>query len=95
MTRANEKTSARLVACRAVQLVAEKGLNSDRALEDAGLNSLADARDVSFAKSICLGTLRWHQQLEAILSLLLEKPLQRKHRDVHFLLLTALLQRKT
>ncbi|MFW2438845.1 MAG: 16S rRNA (cytosine(967)-C(5))-methyltransferase RsmB [Arenicellales bacterium] len=92
MTRANEKISARLVASRAVQLVADKGLNSDRALEDAGISRLADARDVSFAKSICLGTLRWHQQLEAILSQLLEKPLQRKHRDVHFLLLTALFQ---
>jgi len=92
LTRANEKISARLVACRAVQLVADKGLSSDRALVDAGINKLADARDVSFARSICLGTLRWHQQLEAILSLLLDKPLQRKHRDVHFLLLTALFQ---
>ena len=72
--------------------MADKGLSSDRALVDAGINKLADARDVSFARSICLGTLRWHQQLEAILSLLLDKPLQRKHRDVHFLLLTALFQ---
>ncbi|GMR06892.1 MAG: 16S rRNA (cytosine(967)-C(5))-methyltransferase RsmB [Gammaproteobacteria bacterium] len=92
MTRANDKISARLVACWAVQLVADKGLNSDRALEDAGINGLANARDVSFARSVCLGTLRWYQQLEVILSLLLDRPLQRKHRDIHFLLLTALFQ---
>jgi 16S rRNA (cytosine967-C5)-methyltransferase len=92
MTQANDQFSARLIACRAVQLVADKGLNSDKALENAGITQLADARDVSFARSICLGTLRWHLQLEAILSQLLDKPLQRKHRDVHFLLLTALFQ---
>ncbi|GBE08454.1 ribosomal RNA small subunit methyltransferase B [bacterium BMS3Bbin11] len=92
LTQTKDKISARLVATRAVQLVAEKGLNSDRALEDAGINKLANARDVSFARSICLGTLRWYQQLEVILSLLLDKPLQRKHQDIHFLLLTALFQ---
>jgi len=92
VTRSNGNISARLVSCRAVQLVAEKGLNSDRALEDAGIGKLADARDVSFARSICLGTLRWYTQLEFILSLLLDKPLQCKHRDIHFLLLTALFQ---
>ncbi len=92
MTQANNKISARFIACRAVQLVADKGLNSDRALEDAGINKLTDTRDVSFARSICFGTLRWYQQLEVILSLLLDKPLQRKHRDIYFLLLTALFQ---
>ncbi|MEA1890379.1 MAG: 16S rRNA (cytosine(967)-C(5))-methyltransferase RsmB [Pseudomonadota bacterium] len=92
MTRANDKTSARIVASRAVQLVADKGFNSDKALQDAGIDKLADARDVSFARSICLGTLRWYQQMEIILSQLLDKPLQRKHRDIHFLLLSALFQ---
>ncbi len=92
MTRINDKTSARIVASRAVQLVADKGFNSDKALQDAGIDKLADARDVSFARSICLGTLRWYQQMEIILSQLLDKPLQRKHRDIHFLLLTALFQ---
>jgi len=92
MTATNGKISARLVACQSVQLVADKGFNSDKALEQAGINKLTDARDVSFARSICLGTLRWYQQLDAILDLLLEKPLQRKHRDIHHLLLTALFQ---
>ncbi len=92
MSRINDKISARFVSCRAVQLVADKGLNSDRALQDADIGKLADTRDISFARSICLGTLRWYQQLEFILSLLLDRPLQRKHRDIHFLLLTALFQ---
>lgn len=84
--------SPRLVAARAVQLVADKGLNSDRALVDAGLAGLTDPRNASFAKSICLGTLRWYHQLDALLSMLLDKPLPRKNRDLHFLLLTALFQ---
>ncbi len=92
MTPSNGKISARLVACQALQLVAEKGFNSDKAMEHAGINKLSDARDVSFAKSICLGSLRWYQQLDETLKLLLDKPLQRKHRDIHYLLLTALFQ---
>jgi 16S rRNA (cytosine967-C5)-methyltransferase len=86
------QTSSRLVACRAVQLVADKGLNSDRALLDAGLANLTDPRDASFARSICLGTLRWYHQLDSLLAMLLDKPLQRKNRDLHFLLLSALFQ---
>ena len=82
----------RLVACRAVQLVADKGLNSERALTVAGINKLNDVRDISFARSVCLGTLRWYHQQEMLLSLLLDKPLQNKNRDLHFLLLTALFQ---
>ena len=84
--------SPRLVASRAVQLVADKGLNSDKALVDAGLAKITDPRNASFAKSICLGTLRWYHQLDAMLAMLLDKPLPRKNRDLHFLLLTALFQ---
>lgn len=87
-----DPTSSRLVAFKAVQLVADKGLNSDRALADAGLTKLTDPRDAAFARSICLGTLRWYHQLDSLLSMLLDKPLQRKNRDLHFLLLTALFQ---
>ena len=85
-------TSPRLVACRAVQNVVDRGLNSDNALSEAGIDKLADNRDAAFARSICLGTLRWYQQLEALLSMLMDKPLQRKNREIHFLLLTALFQ---
>ncbi len=87
MSQTNDKNiSARLIACRAVQLVADQGLNSDRALAKAGIEGLMDGRDMSFSRSICLGTLRWYHQLDATLSLLLDKPLQRKHRDIHYLL---------
>ena len=86
------KNTPRLVACRAVQLVAEQGFNSDRALAEAGISKLSDKRDAAFASSVTLGTLRWFQQLEALLAMLLDKPIQRKNRDLHFLLLTALFQ---
>ncbi len=88
----DNKISARLVASKAALLVADKGYSSDRALEDAGVQRLADKRDTAFARSIFLGTLRWYHQLDAMLAMLLDKPLQRKHRDVHFLLITALFQ---
>lgn len=91
MTKPNQSTS-RLVACRAVQLVAYQGFNSERALSEAGINKLSDKRDTAFASSISLGTLRWFQQLEVLLAMLLDKPLQRKNRDLHCLLLTALFQ---
>ena len=87
-----QSTSPRLVACRAVQNVVDRGLNSDNALSEAGISKLTDNRDAAFARSICLGTLRWYQQLEALLSILMDKPLQRKNREIHFLLLTALFQ---
>ena len=88
----HRQISPRLVACKAVQYVADRGLNSDCALNEAGIDKLTNKRDVSFARSVCLGTLRWHLQLEALLALLLDKPLQRKNREIHFLLLTALFQ---
>lgn len=91
MAKPNIVTS-RLVACRAVQLVADQGFNSDHALTEAGISKLSDKRDTSFAISISLGTLRWFHQLEALLAMLMDKPLQRKNRDLHFLLLTALFQ---
>jgi 16S rRNA (cytosine967-C5)-methyltransferase len=72
--------------------VADKGLNSEHALTAAGINKLNDERDISFARSVCFGTLRWFHQQEALLSLLLDKPLKHKNRDIHFLLLTALFQ---
>ncbi len=46
----------------------------------------------ALAQELCYGTLRWWYQLDALLSLLLDKPLRGKDRDVHCLLLCGLYQ---
>jgi 16S rRNA (cytosine967-C5)-methyltransferase len=84
--------SPRLLASHAVQLVAEQGLNSDAALVASGISRLKSPRDAAFATSIMLGTLRWYQQMDRLLELLLDKPLARKHSDLRHLLLSALFQ---
>jgi 16S rRNA (cytosine967-C5)-methyltransferase len=85
-------STPRLVAALAVRNIADRGFSSEKALSAAGIDQLDDARDSAFARSICLGTVRWYFQLEAILKILLDKPLKGKNRDLHCLLLTALFQ---
>lgn len=46
----------------------------------------------ALAQELCYGTLRWAPRLEAILTLLLDKPLKDKDSDIHVLLLIGLYQ---
>lgn len=54
--------------------------------------SLPDARDRGFLQSVCYGVCRFYTRLEAILNLLVKKPLRAKDSDVYALLLVGLYQ---
>ncbi len=53
---------------------------------------LKDPRDQALLQAICYGVCRWYFRLDAILKLLLEKPLKEKDHDIHCLMLVGLYQ---
>jgi 16S rRNA (cytosine967-C5)-methyltransferase len=89
--RAMRVRQPRELASRLVFQVLEQGesLSGLLTMEMAGFE---DPRQRAFARELVLGTLRWRQRLEFILGKLLQKPLRRKDRDLHALLLVGLYQ---
>jgi len=86
---AAEGAQARLVAARALAAVLDQRRNLGDAL--AGLDrQLADSRDRALVRRLCNRVLRDYPALEWRLGQLLRKPLGRKAREVHFLLLLGL-----
>jgi len=83
---------ARLVASLALCRVLHHGESLDKALQASAIETLDDARDNAFARSLTYGVLRWYHHVEAILAGLLDKPLAGKHADLRCLLLVALYQ---
>ncbi|MCI0508087.1 MAG: 16S rRNA (cytosine(967)-C(5))-methyltransferase RsmB [Gammaproteobacteria bacterium] len=64
-------------------------------LTDALANRLAviaDVQDQSFVQEICYGVSRWWWRLDAMLALLLDKPLKSKDADINHLIMTGLYQ---
>jgi len=56
------------------------------------LAALDDPRQRALSQELVFGTLRWSYRLEALLAQLLVKPLKKKDRDLHALLLVGLYQ---
>jgi 16S rRNA (cytosine967-C5)-methyltransferase len=56
------------------------------------LAAVGDPRQRAFVRELVLGTLRWSERLEFVLGKLLQKPLRKKDRDLHALLLVGLYQ---
>jgi 16S rRNA (cytosine967-C5)-methyltransferase len=68
-------------------------LDSGGNLEEADSeNRLSSARDRAFARHLVYGILRWLTALEWLAAQLLRKPLRRKERDVHRLILMGIFQ---
>jgi len=70
-------------------------IKNRRSLSDCleiNLTALQDRRDRALAQSLCYGVLRWLPRLEALLNLLLKKPLKIKDYDIKALLLIGLYQ---
>lgn len=82
--------NARVLAIKVMLTV----VNDKRSLKEAfGAHLiLADAKDKSFIKALCLGTARHYYQLEAIAGQLLSKGFKPKDCDLYLLLLQALYQ---
>jgi len=52
----------------------------------------AEGHSAALLKELCFGSCRWYQQLDAELAQLLDKPLKKKDRDIHCLLILGLHQ---
>jgi len=58
----------------------------------ARLNSLPDVKDQALVQEICYGVCRWWWQMDAVLSLLLDKPVKDKDADIKHLMMIGLYQ---
>jgi len=81
----------RKIAAQMVFHVLDRGESLNRLLGPQ-LAKLCDMRQRALAQELTFGTLRWCYRLEAVLNRLLKKPLKKKDRDVHALLLVGLYQ---
>ena len=81
----------RVVAVRILLGVILEGQTLTNAIPPA-IGGLEDRRDVSFAKDLCYGVLRRQTRLEAVLAVLLDRPLRKRDKDLHMLLLAGLYQ---
>jgi len=72
------------------QVIGERHSLSDSL--DNYLPRLDDRRDRALAQALCYGVLRWLPRLQALLPLLLRKPLKAKDCDIQVLLLMGLYQ---
>jgi 16S rRNA (cytosine967-C5)-methyltransferase len=83
------RQNPRLSAIKTLANVLDKGQN----LSDADSTAvLADARDRSFARHLAYGVCRWLNSLEWLSSQLLRKPLKKRDKDIHRLILIGLFQ---
>jgi len=88
MTRA-PAAGPRLTALKMLSSVLDSGSNL---AEAESLNTLPDVRDRAFARHLAYGVLRWLTALEWLAGQMLRKPLRRKDRDVHRLILIGMFQ---
>ena len=80
----------RAAAARVVQQVMS-GMSLADALPKQ-TSTFSDARDQAFLQAVCYGVCRWYFHLDAILKLLIDKPLKAKDQDIYCLLLVGLYQ---
>jgi 16S rRNA (cytosine967-C5)-methyltransferase len=67
--------------------------DKDQNLSDADSTAvLADERDRSFARHLAYGVCRWLNSLEWLLNQLMRKPMKKRDRDIHRLILIGLFQ---
>jgi 16S rRNA (cytosine967-C5)-methyltransferase len=52
----------------------------------------SDERDQAFLQAICYGVCRWYFRLDAVVNMLLDKPLKAKDQDIYSLILVGLYQ---
>lgn len=89
--RSKRAPQPRELATRLVFKVLEQG-ESLSGLLSTGMVDMDDPRQRAFTRELVLGTLRWRDRLEFFLARLLQKPLRKKDRDLHALLLVGLYQ---
>ncbi|WP_455222000.1 16S rRNA (cytosine(967)-C(5))-methyltransferase RsmB [Kaarinaea lacus] len=81
----------RALAARILVDVNVRGVSLTDALRGK-LTSLADVQNQALVQEICYGVCRWWWRLDAVLSLLLDKPLKEKDADIKHLMMIGLYQ---
>ena len=89
MAKISLRQNPRICAVEILANVLDKGQNLSEADRTAGL---ADERDRSLARHLAYGVCRWLNSLEWLSSQLLRKPLKKRDRDIHRLILIGLFQ---
>jgi len=86
--------NVRASAARALVEIVIRGRSLDRALATVygQPGGPVDKRDRGLVQEITYGCMRWYYLLDALANALLEKPLKKKDRDIHLLLLVGLYQ---
>ncbi len=90
----DDGAAARLAAARACRAVLDNGQSLGQASSEHW-KGMATSQDRALARRITLEVMRWLPRLEWLLSELLKRPLPRRERLVHFLLLGGLAQLET
>src|SRR4028119_2430928 len=83
-----------------MRLRAQAAAVVEKVLEGASLadvlppvqSQFPDGRDQALLQAICYGVCRWQKKLQAMLDLLLDKPLKAKDHDIYCFLLVGLYQ---
>lgn len=87
----NKTTDARKLALDVLLAVIQQGESLSSSLPKALLKS-ESTKDKAFTQMLVYGVLRWYWQLQAILTLLVKKPLKQKDLDIQLILLLSLYQ---
>lgn len=86
-----EVLGARQAAVHAVLAVVTEGRSLAAALPPL-LERVTDARERPLAQELAYGTLRWYPRLDALVGLLVPRPLKTRDQDIHVLLLIGVYQ---
>jgi len=89
---ANNTKSSRRLAFQWLSAVINDGRSVNDILSRAEVSEGVGSKDISFAKQILFGSLRYFHQIKAILDQLLEKPLKQKDQDVWVILVMGIYQ---
>ncbi len=89
---ANHTKSSRRLAFQWLASVVNDGRSVNDILSRTEVSEGVLAKDISFAKQILFGSLRYFHQIKAILEQLLEKPLKQKDQDVWVILVMGIYQ---
>ncbi len=90
MSRKNTRP-VRAVAAHVLLQVSEQGQSLSKVLSVAQ-QTLANSNEGALLQEMCYGSLRWYYRLDAVIALLLNKPLKERDLDVFCLLLVGLYQ---
>lgn len=89
---ANHTKSSRRLAFQWIVSVVNDGRSVNDILSRTATSDGVGAKDISFAKQILFGSLRYFHQIKAILDQLIEKPLKQKDQDVWVILIMGIYQ---